>query len=59
MCLTCGCLLPHEKHGKAGYPTIEDLEKSAEIDGYTLDEALKNLLKTVEVAKREPEHQHK
>lgn len=59
MCLTCGCLLPHEKHGKADYLTIEDLEKSAEIDGYTLDEAVKNLLKTVEVARKEPEHQHK
>ena len=59
MCLTCGCLLPHEDHGKADYLTIEDLEKSAEVDGYTLDEALKNLLKTVEVAKNEGDHHHK
>ena len=58
MCLTCGCLLPHEDHGKAGYLTIEDLEKSAQIDGYTLDEAVQNLVKTVEVAKNEEEHEH-
>jgi hypothetical protein len=59
MCLTCGCKLPHEDHGKAGYLTIEDLEKSAEIDGYSLDEAVKNLVETVEVARKEPGHQHK
>lgn len=34
MCLTCGCMLPHEDHGKADYLTIEDLEKSARVDGY-------------------------
>jgi hypothetical protein len=59
MCLTCGCLLPHEDHGKAGYLTIEDLEKSAEIDGYTLDQAVKNLVKTVEIARKELEGEHR
>jgi len=59
MCLTSGCLLPHENHGKAGYLTIEDLEKSAGIDGYTLDEALMNLVKTIEVGKKEGDHHHK
>jgi len=59
MCLTCGCLLPHEDHGKTGYLTIEDLEESAEIDGYTLDKALQNLIETVEVARNEEGHQHR
>lgn len=59
MCLTCGCLLPHENHGKTGYLTIEDLEESAEIDGYTLDVALQNLIETVEVARNEEGHQHR
>lgn len=59
MCLTCGCLLPHEDHGKAGYLTIEDLEKSAKIDGYALDQAVQNLVKTVEVATTEAEHDHR
>ncbi len=59
MCLTCGCLLPHEDHGKTGYLTIEDLERSAEIDGYTLDQALQNLVATVQVARAEDGHEHR
>ena len=26
MCLTCGCMLPHDDHGNREYLTIEDLE---------------------------------
>jgi len=59
MCLTCGCHLPHESHGKPDYLLIEHLERSAALDGYTLDEAVKYLVETVEVAKAEKEHQHK
>lgn len=58
MCLTCGCRLPHEDHGKTEYLTIEHLEASAAIDGYTLDEAVRNLVETVAVAKEEEGHQH-
>ena len=59
MCLTCGCLLPHEDHGKTGYLTIEDLEKSAEVDAYSLEQALQNLIDTVEVARNEEDHVHR
>jgi hypothetical protein len=59
MCLTCGCKLPHEDHGKPEYLTIEDLEASAKIDRISLDEAVANLRETVEVAKREKEHAHR
>ena len=38
---------------------IEDLEKSAKIDGIDLDEAIERLVKTVEVAKNETEHDHR
>jgi hypothetical protein len=58
MCLTCGCLEPHNPHGSRDHMLIEDLEKSAKVDGLTLDEAVENLVKTVEVAKRETEHHH-
>ncbi|CAN5468142.1 hypothetical protein BH24ACT7_BH24ACT7_26120 [soil metagenome] len=58
MCLTCGCMLPHDNHGKSGYLTIDQLEQSAKIDDYTLDQAVANLVETVEVAKREVDHQH-
>jgi hypothetical protein len=59
MCLTCGCELPHEDHGKSDYLTIEDLEKSAKLDNKSLDEAVQILQRTVQVAKQEPEHQHR
>jgi hypothetical protein len=59
MCLTCGCMLPHEDHGNSKYLTIEGLEKSAAIDGYDLDTAVQNLIKTVDVAKKETEHDHR
>jgi exonuclease I len=51
-------MLPHEDHGKANYLTIEDLEAAATIDDLALDEAVKNLVATVEVAKKEQGHQH-
>jgi len=51
--------LPHEDHGNREYLTIEGLERSAAIDGYDLDTALQNLAKTVEVAKKETDHDHR
>jgi hypothetical protein len=50
---------PHDNHGKPDYLLIEDLEKSAKIDGFSLDEAVRNLVKTVEVAKKESGQHHK
>jgi hypothetical protein len=58
MCLTCGCMLPHDDHGNPDYLTIEDLEKGAKADSMSLDEAVSNLVKTVEIAKQETEHKH-
>jgi hypothetical protein len=59
MCLTCGCMQPHDDHGNPDYLIIEDLEKSAAADGMDLDEAVRNLVATVEVAKAEGEHDHR
>lgn len=59
MCLTCGCMLPHDDHGNPDYLTIEDLETSAAADSMSLDEAVRNLVATVEVAKGEPDHEHR
>ena len=55
MCLTCGCLRPHEDHGNPDHLTIEDLERSARIDNLTLDEAVHSLVMTVAIAKQEAE----
>lgn len=52
-------LLPHEDHGNPEYLTIEGLELSAKLDKLGLDEAVRNLIKTVEVAKQETEYQHR
>jgi hypothetical protein len=52
-------MLPHDDHGNPEYLTIEDLEKSAKADNISLDEAVSNLVKTVEVAKHEAEHEHR
>ncbi len=59
MCLTCGCLKPHENHGKEDYLTIEQFEKSAGLDNLGLDAAVENLKKTVEIAKKEGQHAHR
>jgi len=59
MCLTCGCMLPHDDHGNPHYLTIEDLEMSAAADSMALDEAVRNLIATVEVAKAEADHEHR
>jgi len=37
---------------------IEHLEKSAKADGVDLDQAIKTLIETVDVAKKETEHKH-
>jgi hypothetical protein len=44
MCLTCGCMLPHDDHGNPDYLTIEDLETSAAADSMGLDQAVRNLV---------------
>jgi hypothetical protein len=37
MCLTCGCHLPHDNRGKLDYRLIDEMERSAELDGYSLE----------------------
>lgn len=59
MCLTCGCMLPHEDHGNPDHLLIEHLENSANADGVDLDEAIRRLVATVEVAKQEADHDHR
>ena len=59
MCLICACELPHDDRGNPDYSTIEDLEKAARADDIRLDEAVKNLVETAEIAKKEPNHRHR
>jgi hypothetical protein len=59
MCLTCGCMRPHDNMGNPDNLVIEDLERSARASNVGLDDAVANLVKTVEVAKSEPDHDHR
>ncbi len=59
MCLTCGCVKPHDDHGNPDYLTIEHLERAAAADGLDLTAAVRNLIETVDVAKAEPDHDHR
>jgi hypothetical protein len=52
-------MLPHDDHGNRDHLTIEDLESSAAADSMGLDEAVRNLVATVEVAKGETDHEHR
>ncbi|MDP9331634.1 MAG: hypothetical protein M3P11_13500 [Actinomycetota bacterium] len=49
---------PHDDHGNPDHLTIEALEASAAADSMGLDEAVRNLVATVDVAKGETEHEH-
>jgi len=49
---------PHDDMGNPDNLVIEDLEKSAAASNVSLDQAVQNLIETVEVAKAETEHQH-
>jgi hypothetical protein len=55
MCLTCGCMRPHDDMGNPDNLVIEDLEKSAAASGVSLDKSVANLVKTLDVAKAETE----
>lgn len=56
MCLSCGCKLPNENHGKAGvHITYNDLVRAATAAGIKPKQALKNMRKTLKHATDEPD----
>ena len=51
MCLTCGCKLPNEDHGRAGvHITYNDLMRASDAVGISPKKALKNMRKTIKAA---------
>lgn len=51
MCLTCGCMLPYERHGDERNIIVNDIEDATITesgDGITPQEAIDNLNKTWE-----------
>jgi hypothetical protein len=43
MCLSCGCGEPHEDHGNPENITYQDLERAAESEGLTVEQAADNI----------------
>ena len=43
MCLSCGCGQPYEDHGNQANITYEDLQKAAESEGITVEQAADNI----------------
>ena len=43
MCLNCGCGNPDERHDDAANITRDDLQKAAEANGQSLEEAARNV----------------
>jgi len=50
---------PYADTGHPDYRTIDDLEASSAADSMGLDEAVRNLVATVDLAKAETEHEHR
>jgi hypothetical protein len=43
MCLSCGCGEPNEAHGNDANITYEDLQKAAQSEGITIEQAADNI----------------
>ncbi len=50
MCLTCGCWEPDDDHGDPEYITLTKFARVARKDDLSVDEAAKNLVKTLKIA---------
>ena len=43
MCLSCGCGEPNEDHGNPDTITYDDLQKAADSEGITVEQAADNI----------------
>ena len=43
MCLSCGCGEPNESHGNDANITYDDLQKAAQSEGITIEQAADNI----------------
>ncbi len=50
--MTCGCMVPNDRHGDKRYIIYDDLKAAGEADNATADDAVKNLVKTYEAIKK-------
>ena len=50
MCLDCGCGKPNDDHGNTDHLTMKQVEKAAKASEISVDEAVKNITKTMKDA---------
>jgi len=50
MCLNCGCGQPEERHGDPANITLADVERAAQANGQTLEEATRHITDTLATA---------
>jgi len=43
MCMNCGCGQPDDRHGNPDNITREDLERAAQANGQSFDQAVRNI----------------
>jgi len=50
MCLDCGCMKPNDEHGDNRHLTMKQVEDAAKASDISVDEAVKNIIKTMKEA---------
>ena len=49
MCLSCGCMLPDDRHGDDRYIIMQDIVDAAEADGVTVERTWQNMADTIQL----------
>ena len=48
MCLSCGCMLPDDRHGDDRYIIMQDIVDAAEADGVAVEQTWQNMADTIQ-----------
>ncbi len=48
MCLSCGCMLPDDRHGDDRYIIMQDIVDAADADGVTIERTWQNMADTIQ-----------
>lgn len=49
MCLSCGCMIPDDRHGDDRYIILQDIVDAAEADGVTVERTWQNMADTIQL----------
>ncbi len=48
MCLSCGCMLPDDRHGNDRYIVMQDMVDAAQADGVAVERTWQNMADTIQ-----------